>query len=128
ALASTVQTRRVALARAVLNPALLRRSISDQRQCVAGLSDRLAPAFMRATVAHRERLNALDRLRETLGYKATLERGYAVVRADGAVATRKSHIKAGAALEIEFADGRHAVEARKPARKKSDGSAQGSLF
>ena len=54
----------------------------------------------------RARLLALDRLRETLGYRETLRRGYAVVRADGAVATRTGDLQGASAVEIEFADGR----------------------
>ena len=38
----------------------------------------------------KNRADALDRLRETLGYRATLERGYAVVRSGDAVLTTKS--------------------------------------
>ncbi|MFO8126746.1 exodeoxyribonuclease VII large subunit, partial [Yoonia sp.] len=51
-------------------------------------------------------LEALDRLRETLGYVETLKRGYAVVRGDGAVVTTKGAAQKAKALEIEFADGR----------------------
>ncbi|MEM9349939.1 MAG: exodeoxyribonuclease VII large subunit [Pseudomonadota bacterium] len=129
ALSSAVQTRRVALARLVLNPAMLRRGIADQARRVETWSARLGPALARIASVRRERLTALDRLRETLGYKATLVRGYAVVRADGAVATRKAQIKAGAALEIEFADGHHAVSGGSaPRGKTAKATDQGSLF
>jgi len=94
----------------------------------------------------------MDRLRETLGYKATLKRGYAVVRGDGAVVTTREAAAHAAALEIEFADGRldlanggggagtddtpraPSKPASKPAKKtaqkspKSDPPDQGSLF
>jgi exodeoxyribonuclease VII large subunit len=55
------------------------------------------------------RLDALDRLRETLGYVETLKRGYAVVRGDGTVVTDKEAAEAATDLEIEFADGRLVV-------------------
>ncbi len=75
-------------------------------------------------------------------YQETLKRGYAMVRAGvggdaGAVLTRAAQIAPGAALEIEFADGRvgatAAGEAPPPRRKRKtgprgDGGAQGSLF
>jgi exodeoxyribonuclease VII large subunit len=55
------------------------------------------------------RLEALDRLRETLGYVETLKRGYAVVRGDGVVVTDKEAAETASDIEIEFADGRLAV-------------------
>ncbi|MFP4449451.1 MAG: exodeoxyribonuclease VII large subunit, partial [Rhodosalinus sp.] len=56
-------------------------------------------------------------------------RGYAVVRGDGAVLTRKSQAEQARALEIEFADGRLAVggRTRKPARG-DEPPEQGELF
>jgi exodeoxyribonuclease VII large subunit len=75
-------------------------------------------------------LAALDRLRETLGYKATLERGYAVVRSEGQVITGKAAAEQSGALEIEFHDGRYRIGGAKPARKadKPKPPEQGSLF
>jgi exodeoxyribonuclease VII large subunit len=78
----------------------------------------------------------LDRLRETLGYKATLKRGYAVVRGDGAVVTTSAAAGKATALEIEFADGRFALGDKAKAPEKSDAAPkpkrkppeQGSLF
>ncbi|MFP4328225.1 MAG: exodeoxyribonuclease VII large subunit, partial [Paracoccaceae bacterium] len=81
------------------------------------------------TAFWRDRLDALERLRETLGYEATLQRGFAVVRGDGNVVTRKAGAQAARMLEIEFADGRLMVGG-KP-RKAGGPDAppdQGSLF
>lgn len=76
-----------------------------------------------------DRLEALDRTRATLGYQATLNRGYAVVRGDGAVVTSKAGAEKAAALEIEFRDGRLALGGRTGKKGKGDGeSGQGSLF
>ncbi len=78
-----------------------------------------------------ERLEALDRMRRSLGYTATLARGYAVVRSGDKVVTDVEAAQ-GAALEIEFRDGR--VKAQAEGRSKSKGtpgnkaSDQGSLF
>ena len=87
------------------------------------------------------RLDALERVRQTLGYEATLQRGYAVVRGDGAVVTDTKGVKAASELEIQFADGRIKVgnggasasvpqkPNPKPVRKtKPDAPDQGSLF
>lgn len=77
-----------------------------------------------------DRLEALDRTRRSLGYTATLSRGYAVVRKGETVVT--SAEGARGALEVEFADGRVDVQAGgaagKPGRVGKDGSDQGSLF
>ncbi|MEM9427371.1 MAG: exodeoxyribonuclease VII large subunit [Pseudomonadota bacterium] len=77
-----------------------------------------------------DRLEALDRTRRSLGYTATLSRGYAVVRKGDAVVTGAA--EARGALEVEFADGRVEVQAGgstgKPASGVKDGSDQGSLF
>ena len=56
-----------------------------------------------------ESLNKLDRLRETLGYKETLNRGYSVIRANGSVMTSVSAVIDKVQLEVEFKDGRIGV-------------------
>lgn len=80
-----------------------------------------------------ERLDALDRLRLTLGYEATLHRGYAVVRAEGKVVTTKKTAGKATALEVQFADGTlpvavGATGAASPKRPKPKPPEQGSLF
>lgn len=157
ALSAAAQTKRVQLNErtGALRPSLLQRGLREQTARVAALSDRLktdtlqrdaarkAEAFQTvvarlkqvadtAQADRRNTLDALDRLRETLGYKQTLQRGYAVVRGDGDVVTSKKTAKAAGSLEIEFADGSVTVGAgtapkpKKPVKK--DGSDQGSLF
>jgi len=90
---------------------------------------RLAVAGENQVGRHRSRIDALDRMRETLGYRATLERGYAVVRGDGDVVTTAKDAKGAQALEIEFADGKMtpAGKAAKP-KGKPPAADQGSLF
>ncbi len=76
-----------------------------------------------------DRLEALERMRLSLGYTATLARGYAVVRKGDQVVTGVA--QAAGALEIEFRDGRVDVQAAggagsgKTAKPPDD---QGSLF
>jgi len=82
----------------------------------------------------RERLAALERMRQTLGYRETLRRGYAVVRAGADVVTGKAEAARAARLEIEFADGSLDVVTSGGAPKlrgrtgPGSGSDQGSLF
>lgn len=100
-----------------------------KEQALRDTSRRLADAGQRHITILRRRLEALDRLRETLSYKATLDRGYAVVRAEGAVITDTTAAGRTSTLEIEFADGRITV-GNKPGPRKAAKSAptQKSLF
>ena len=90
---------------------------------------RLSEAGQRQIFAWRQKADALGRLNETLSYKATLERGFAVVRSEGAVVTDSNTARAASTLEIQFADGRVTV-GNKPAHRKTTRKppAQGSLF
>ena len=82
------------------------RDRETKQAAFAGLVQRLSAAAGRQITGWRTRLEALDRVRLTLGYEATLERGYAVVRGDGAVVTNSKAAGKAQALEIQFADGR----------------------
>ncbi|WP_135501783.1 exodeoxyribonuclease VII large subunit [Roseovarius aestuariivivens] len=169
ALRALVRTRELQLTRSagVLRPGLLRSGLEAERRRLANTAarlnigalqrdtaqkrrdfDRIVAQFARAGARQvsglREKLDSTDRLRETLGYKATLQRGYAVVRGDGAVVTTQAAAEAALALEIEFADGRLTVGGGsgggpsgegtpKPKRSKSGAPKpkppeQGSLF
>ncbi|MGR3461405.1 MAG: exodeoxyribonuclease VII large subunit [Roseovarius sp.] len=159
ALIRSVQMRRVRLSEAAgaLRPSLLRRAVAGERRRLTNtaarlntgaleretgqkrrdldrVAQRLAEAGRRDLAARRDRLAAFDRLHETLGYRATLARGYAVVRGDGALVTTRVAAAEAQALEIEFADGKLAIgdasapAPRKPARPKSPPEGQGSLF
>jgi exodeoxyribonuclease VII large subunit len=118
-----------------LAPALARmlgeaaRKAGDGRRDLLRLSERLEAAPRQRLARLADRLEALDRTRATLGYAATLKRGYAVVRGDGAVLTSKSGAETAVTLEIEFQDGRLLVGGRAGKKAKGDGeSGQGSLF
>ncbi len=126
----------------------LSRDITRQKDKVSDLSRRLSDAGTRQVQTLKDRLASLDRMRETLSYTATLQRGYAVVRGDGQLVKTSAEASAASALEIEFADGRLSVgaggaaapsappqpapEKPKPApknkAKKTPPPEQGSLF
>ena len=82
----------------------------------------------------RARLAALERMRQTLGYRETLRRGYAVVRAGPDVVTGKEQAARAGRLEIEFGDGKLGVVpdggGAKPRGRAGPGRGpeQGSLF
>ncbi|MBO9401261.1 exodeoxyribonuclease VII large subunit [Shimia sp. R9_3] len=146
-----IENRREALGRRAdrLTPVGLQRDITRRREKVTDLSRRLTDAGTRQVQTLKDRLASLDRMRETLSYTATLERGYAVVRGDGALVKTSAEASAAKSLEIEFADGRVTVgegtaaptsapaaepvkpapkPAPKPKPKKPDTPEQGSLF
>lgn len=70
------------------------------------LSGRLDQLMNARIEAASERLNTLNRMRTNLGYKATLERGFAVVRDGETVVTTAKAAAQANELEIEFSDGR----------------------
>ncbi len=157
ALIRSVQRRRVTLSdhAGALRPALLRRAIQTEQRNLAVASDRLSLERFRADLDRKardldrlaqrlsgagtrqvsgwqQRIIALDRLRETLSYKATLARGYAVVRGEGdQILTTKAAAAKARGLEIQFADGRLVVGGKgaKPAAKPATPPPeQGSLL
>lgn len=119
-----------------LDPALARllsgaaRDIARDQDRLAALEARLQAAPGRKLADLGKRLEQIDRTRLTLGYRETLKRGFAVVRADGQVVTNKTGAERGISLEIEFADGKLALGPRTPRGKgKAEGGPeQGSLF
>ena len=138
-----VEARRLADRSARLLPAfqrLLRDGERDRTKARAELAER-EDRMVRAAAARfatlGQRLVALDRMRQTLGYRETLKRGYAVVRGDDKLMTSRVAAEAARGLEIEFHDGRLAVgpaasAGGAPAKTRptpsKPGSDQGSLF
>jgi exodeoxyribonuclease VII large subunit len=115
-----------------LRPQAVGRDLSRHSAQVQQLSERL-------NRTGRKQLEALDRLRETLGYKETLARGYAVVRSEAGLVTQVAAAEGAPWLEIEFQDGRVKTShpnapAAKPANKRGTRKPkpvtpeQGSLF
>lgn len=104
-----LQSRAEALGRRAdrLTPQPLADRIQRDRRDLSLLATRLAAALDRAQRTRQDRLAALDRLHDTLGYRATLARGYAVLRdGAGAPVTTRGQAAALPLLEIEFRDGR----------------------
>ena len=89
-----------------LRPAPLAERSQRLRKDLDDLNFRLAQNFARQISEQQQRLQATDRLRETLGYRETLRRGYAVVRSGKVLITDVTAAKSAKSLEIEFSDGR----------------------
>ncbi|MGB3247109.1 MAG: exodeoxyribonuclease VII large subunit [Sulfitobacter sp.] len=100
-----------------------------QRRRLADVSTRLSAAGNRQIGKWHDRIEARGRILASLGYEATLDRGFAVVRSEGRVVTTAKAAKKAPMLEIQFADGRMEVGGRPAARKKDSAPEdQGSLF
>tara|TARA_B100000902_G_scaffold299137_1_gene286577 strand:- start:343 stop:984 length:642 start_codon:yes stop_codon:yes gene_type:complete len=120
----------------------LYRETKRKEQNFNQMVNRLSSLKSKLIAPKLENLNKLDRLRETLGYKETLNRGYSVIRANGSVITSVSAINDKDQLEVEFKDGRIGVNVsekidskkKQPTEQKSNTKVkggtpkQGSLF
>ena len=118
-----------------LTPAAVEVEARRKREKLDQLLQRLQRAGRAQATGWRDRLVALERLRLTLGYEATLERGYAVVRSEGALITSKADAERAAELEIQFKDGRvttgpagSSEPPKTPRKPKKPPEEQGSLF
>lgn len=110
-------------------PAALKQDRARKAQEFTRLIRRLSDAGSRNIAAWRTRIDTVERLRRTLGYEATLERGFAVVRSEGKLITNSKTAKSASSLEIQFADGRVSVGGKSGPRKGGAKSPeQGSLF
>ena len=109
---------------------VLEADLERRRAALDAVVRRLADRAGRAQDQRRARLAALEQVRLTLGYQATLARGYAVVRGDGAVVSGVAAAQAAWALEIQFADGRLAIGGRSAPRKaaREEPPEQGTLL
>ena len=106
---------------------VLQQDLARKRDSFTATLRRLITRAEHRQQALRTRLDALDRMRQSLGYTATLARGYAVVRGDGAVVTGVKAAQAAAQLEVQFADGR-LVLGGKPKKPGVAEPQQGRLF
>ncbi|MCA8835993.1 MAG: exodeoxyribonuclease VII large subunit, partial [Proteobacteria bacterium] len=96
-----------------LQPRVLRMQITRQTDRVAVAGGRLSGTILGGVADRRRRLDGLERLLDTLGYKATLRRGYAVVRGEGVPVALAGAVRGLDKLEIEFSDGKIAVQVDK---------------
>lgn len=89
-----------------VRPERLEDRTGRQREALERVAPRLEAVYRARLARLSDRLEALDRTRKTLGYRATLARGYAVVRDGETLVTDVARARSARALEIEFKDGR----------------------
>ncbi|MFM9862021.1 MAG: exodeoxyribonuclease VII large subunit, partial [Micropepsaceae bacterium] len=132
------QRARLDRAAAQLTPAPLLQVVRKDREKVATLAHRMQLSVQRQMGDRNARLTTGAKLLDTLSYRATLNRGFALVaKAGRGLVERGADIKAGDKLEITFADGTApatatgsvASDAALSARpKKAKTAGQGDLF
>lgn len=127
---STDNARRLTQVAHRLRPELVKRDLLWHKDSLHDRSGRLADVTRLKLNALREQIETLDRLRLTLGYEATLQRGYAVIRSNGEVVTTRAAADQAPELEIQFADGHLTVKSRGSRKKKTETNPgeQRSLF
>jgi exodeoxyribonuclease VII large subunit len=125
---------RLDVATAGLRPAALAGDVARARERFDGVAQRLAGAMARCLDAKRD---AADNFAGRLAthserHESLLARGYAVVwNGVGRVVSDAATVKPGAALELEFYNGKVGVIAggsRRPVRRSKPLAGQGSLF
>jgi len=97
---------RLAGAAGGLRPGILQQPIRDGRQRLERAERAMVRDMSRGLQDRQRRLANAARLLESFSYRATLARGFAVVRKDGAAMVSAGAASNGDALEIEFGDGR----------------------
>lgn len=132
ALRTGLQAREVQLSRSAgrLQPGTIHHRVRSEKHRLDLLNQRLVPSFRRNLTRMGDRLAALDRQRQAMGYVETLKRGYAVVHGEDGLVTSKASAESSKSLEVEFHDGKVKLgaAAKKKSQKPKDGSEQGSLF
>ncbi|WP_435259632.1 exodeoxyribonuclease VII large subunit [Thioclava sp. FR2] len=107
------------------------RDLDRDRKRLSDIGERLDAIALKRLEDKHGRLEALSRVHSNLGYTETLKRGYAVIRGDGKVVTRRADAENAVALEIEFHDGKlPAISGKASTPKKGPAKPpeQGSLF
>ncbi len=137
ALAAAVRARaaRLGAAAAGLRPRLLRRDLVERRRRLDDVAHALPRAWRRGFKESVTALGERGRVLESVSYRRTLERGFAVVRAQGGrPIVAAADARPGLAVAIEFKDGRRAArmagqpEDLNPKRPRADEDDQGKLW
>ena len=120
ALRANAAAHRAALERSAsrLRPHLVARMSVAGRDRLTRLDRTRRRAFGTAFARAQQRLDSSGKLLTSLGYHNVLARGFALVRsADGTMLRRAADVRPGAALAIEFADGKIGAHADPRERK-----------
>jgi exodeoxyribonuclease VII large subunit len=108
-------------------PVRLERDLQDRRQSLSRTLTALSKAGNTQVKNWKSNVESANRLRETLGYKATMARGYAVVWSGSELVTTKAQAKDGI-TEIQFKDGKLKLAGASKPKTSPKAASQGSLF
>ncbi len=113
--------------------ALARQDLLRGHERLEGASLRLPTAMAKLIATRREQMESRHRLLGSLGHRAVLARGFALVRDAAGTPLASAHIPTGTAISIEFADGKVNAgvgEGARPGgtRKGNPADGQPSLF
>ena len=97
----------------------VRVQVRQERKNLDRIGSRMATAVKSRLARLAGRLQALERSRTSLGYKATLARGYAIIRSGKSVLTKAEEARREQSLQIEFQDGQIEVLGTTDASMKS---------
>ena len=114
-------------AAARLSLANLSRLIERARERTTALSRQSRQAITRLFERAKARENSASKLLDALSYRKVLERGFALVSADGAPVRSAAAVATGTALDIEFHDGHVGATANSggtPTKRKKPASAK----
>ena len=118
---------RFAGAQARLRPAALMGRIERAQVSLDALEARSLRALEGRLAERRQRLDARAAMLSALSYQGVLARGFAIIRdGTGAMVRQVSHVRAGAALGIELADGEVRVQALEDGRVRDGDVARGT--
>ena len=117
-----------------LQPGAIAHQARRAGERLTDLAARLDRASRAGLAERRKALAALMQLLGSLSHRSVLERGFAIVRSEGAMLRAAADVPPGARLDLEFADGHAAARAAGGERKVSVAPPtatrprQGSLF
>ena len=90
-----------------LRRSLLKNKLVDRSEAINRFVKSIQSNMKVIIQRNQSALESLERLRQTLGYEATLQRGYAVIRNEnGGIVTSVKVADVSKSLEIEFQDGK----------------------
>jgi exodeoxyribonuclease VII large subunit len=107
-----------------------RERVARAKERVGEIAHRAARALADHLQRRSARVDALQVLLASLGYRSVLQRGYALVRdGEGRPLARAAGVAAGQSIQIEFADGtrRAQIDGARP-KRRPEPLAQSSLF
>jgi exodeoxyribonuclease VII large subunit len=120
----------LARAAALLRPRIVQAELARGRESLNTLGQQLKRGYGAVVARARAELEAQSRVLESVSYRAVLDRGFALVKGEGALKRRVADIKPGEPLTLTFSDGDvGATASGKPGGKRPPGKpGQGDLF